>query len=236
MKAWKPRKLNRFLVIAILCLWVFASTVASQFLIGWGIILLFGKEALSQPVWTAVYSALSYIVALSLIIFVPRRWLKTSRNELGLTGWPTWTDVGLSPVAFIAATLLAAGAATFFSMFPWFNANELQDVGFNTYMVGGDRIIAFITLVIVAPIAEEIIFRGWLYGKIREKVGIVASTLIVSALFGIVHMQWNVGVNVFCLSVVLCGLREVTGTIYAGILTHMVKNGVAFYLLYIMSV
>ena len=236
MKVGRPRKLNRFLVIAILCLWVFASTVASQFLIGWGIILFFGKEALSQPVWTAVYSALSYMVALSLIIFVPRRWLKTSRNELGLTGWPTWTDVGLSPVAFIAATLLAAGAAAFFSMFPWFNANELQDIGFNTYMVGGDRIIAFITLVIVAPIAEEIIFRGWLYGKIREKVGIVASTLIVSALFGIVHMQWNVGVNVFCLSVVLCGLREITGTIYAGILTHMVKNGVAFYLLYIMSV
>lgn len=236
MKAGRPRKLNRFLVIAILCLWIFTSTVASQFLIGWGIILLFGKEALSQPVWTAVYSALSYMVALSLIIFVPRRRLKTSRNELGLTGWPTWTDVGLSPVAFIAATLLAAGAAALFSMFPWFNANELQDVGFNTYMVGSDRIIAFITLVIVAPIAEEIIFRGWLYGKIREKVGIVASTLIVSALFGIVHMQWNVGVNVFCLSVVLCGLREVTGTIYAGILTHMVKNGVAFYLLYIMSV
>ena len=41
--------------------------------------------------------------------------------------------------------------------------------------------------------------------------------------------------NVFALSVALCVLREITGTIYAGILTHMIKNGVAFYLLYVMG-
>ena len=50
------------------------------------------------------------------------------------------------------------------------------------------------------------------------------------------HFQWNVGVNVFALSVVLCALREITGTIYAGILTHMIKNGVAFYLLYLVGI
>lgn len=232
----KPPKINRFLLIALLCLWTFASVIASQFVVGWIMLLVIGKESFLQPVWTAVYSALSYTVALALVLFVPKRWLKISRNELGLTGWPTWTDVGLSPVAFVVSTLIAVGATAIFSMFPWFNVNEVQDVGFNNYIVGGDRIIAFITLVVVAPVAEEIIFRGWLYGKIREKVGVITSILIVSVLFGVVHMQWNVGVNVFCLSVVLCGLREITGTIYAGILTHMLKNGVAFYLLYIMGV
>ena len=235
---------NSIFGIVLMCLWVLVSVIASQFVIGWLIILIFGREALSQPVWTAVYSALSYSVTLVLIIFVPRKITKTSRSELGLTGWPTWTDVGLSPVAFIVSTLLAAGLVALFSIFPWFDANEAQDVGFNIYMSGGDRIIAFLTLVVVAPIAEEIIFRGWLYGKIREKlngkvperVGILISILIVSVLFGAIHMQWNVGVNVFCLSVVLCVLREITGTIYAGILTHMVKNGLAFYLLYVLGV
>lgn len=235
---------NSVFGIVLMCLWVLVSVIASQFVIGWLIILIFGREALSQPVWTAVYSALSYSVALVLMIFVPRKITKTSRGELGLTGWPTWTDVGLSPVAFIVSTLLAAGLVALFSIFPWFDANEAQDVGFNIYMSGGDRIIAFLTLVVVAPIAEEIIFRGWLYGKIREKlndkvperIGILISILIISVLFGAIHMQWNVGVNVFCLSVVLCVLREITGTIYAGILTHMVKNGLAFYLLYVLGV
>ena len=64
----------------------------------------------------------------------------------------------------------------------------------------------------------------------------VISIFLVSLLFGIVHLQWNVGVNVFAMSIVLCGLREITGTVYAGILTHMIKNGVAFYLLYILGI
>ena len=118
----------------------------------------------------------------------------------------------------------------------------MQDVGFSYYISGADRLVAFVTLVVVAPIAEEVIFRGWLYGKMREKIAaeysnvasMIISSLLVSILFGLVHMQWNVGVNVFALSLVLCGLREVTGTIYAGILLHMLKNGVAFWLLYMM--
>ena len=57
--------------------------------------------------------------------------------------------------------------------------------------------------------------------------------LIVSILFGVLHGQWNVGVNVFALSLVLCGLREITGTIYAGMIVHILKNALAFYLLYL---
>ena len=121
---------------------------------------------------------------------------------------------------------------------------EAQSVGFSLYVTGVERMITFVVLVVIAPIFEEIIFRGWLYGKLRglfsekmpEIAGIIVANFLVSLLFGIVHLQWNVGVNVFALSVVLCALREVTGTIYAGILTHMVKNGVAFYLLYVMGV
>ena len=237
------KKLRNLAMIGLMCLWVFVSIITAQFIIGWLMILILGRETLNQPVWTAAYSALSYIVAMALIILVPKRWVKTSRDELGLKGWPTWTDIGLSPVGFIVSLILAAGLTALFSVFPWFNANEAQDVGFSVYMSGGERIVAFLILVVVAPVVEEIIFRGWLYGKIRErlvgkmpeKVGILISILVVSVLFGAVHLQWNVGVNVFCLSVVLCALREVTGTIYAGILTHMIKNGVAFYLLYVLG-
>lgn len=240
----KIRRLGTVGATILMCILVFVSVVAAQFVIGWLMILILGRATMSQPVWTAVYSALSYVIAMILIILIPKRWSKMSRDELGLTGFPTWTDIGLAPVAFIVATLLAAGLVALFSLFPWFDANQAQETGFSIYVSGGDRIIAFITLVVIAPIAEEIIFRGWLYGRVRAKLsaklpehtGIIISILMVSVLFGLIHMQWNVGVNVFCLSVVLCTLREITGTIYAGILTHIIKNGVAFYLLYVLGV
>ena len=95
-------------------------------------------------------------------------------------------------------------------------------------------------LVVVAPVVEELIFRGWLYGKMREAthgkfrtwVAIGLPMLLVSLLFGLVHGQWNVGVVVFAMSLVMCALREITGTIYAGMLVHMLKNAVAFMLLF----
>lgn len=237
------------LYVMALVLWVGASVIFSQLLIGYLMIFLLGRETFSQPVPLAIYSALSYILATVLVIIVPpkilkrRKIRKADREELGLRGLPTWTDVGLAPVGFVVYLVIAALLVTLFSLFPWFDAGEAQDVGFSVYLTGMNRFIAFIVLVVVAPIFEEVIFRGWLYGKLREKMSeelsnawsIILPMLTVSLLFGAVHLQWNVGVNVFAMSLVLCGLREVTGTIYAGILMHMIKNGLAFYLLYILG-
>ena len=239
--------------VLMMMIWVFSSVIVAQLVVGYIMVWIIGTEAFKQPVPTAVFSALSYIVALLMVMFVPVKLSRirnkkaggkkavVSRNVLGLNGLPTWTDIGLAPVGFIVYLILAAILMGIFSAFPWFDAEQAQDVGFSYYVQGLDRAVAFLTLVVMAPIAEEVIFRGWLYGKIRIKlskiyanwVTIVITSLLVSLLFGIVHLQWNVGVNVFALSIVLCGLREITGTIYAGILLHMLKNGIAFYLLYI---
>lgn len=249
-----------FFMVVGMMLWVFASVVASQLVVGYLMLWILGADAFSQPVTTAVYSALTYVVAMLLVLIIPAKIAnkhKTTEGkhvkapqrklinyrELGLHEWPTWTDIGLAPVGYLVYLLLAAGIVGLFSLFPWFNAGEAQNVGFSYYITGGDRLVAFLTLVVVAPIAEEVIFRGWLYGRMREellrkfsnKTSMAISVFLVSLLFGIVHLQWNVGVNVFALSLVLCALREITGTIHAGILLHMLKNGVAFYLLFMLG-
>ena len=260
VKKKHPGKMT--LSIFAMLLWVAASVIASQYVIGYIMVWTMGSDGASTPLATAIYSALSYVLAMILIILVPacaaskmkkkrgskkdktkeskQELVGANRKTLGLQGLPTWTDVGLAPVGFIIYALLAAGLIALFNLIPWFNATQEQDVGFSYLITGFDRSLAFFTLVVIAPIAEEVIFRGWLYGKMREKiaseysnlVSIIVSILLVSILFGAVHGQWNVGVNVFALSIVLCGLREITGTIYAGMFLHILKNGVAFWLIY----
>lgn len=243
------------LEVFLLLVWVGASIIASQYLVGYFIVWTMGPESFDRPEITAVFSAISYLLAMILIILVPSKIQQprnieknknnklVNREELGLKGLPTWTDIGLALAGLVAYFILAAGLVYLFHFFPWFNVDEVQDVGFSTYLVGSERLIAFMTLVIVAPIAEEVIFRGWLYQKLKTRflnvisytTSVILSTILVSLLFGLIHGQWNVGVNVFAMSLVLCGLREITGTIYAGILLHMIKNGIAFYFLYVVS-
>lgn len=222
-------------------------------------------ETINEPVWATVFSAFSYVAAMILIIWgapeIIKLWRRiqtkrgkkvkytepvrvSSREELGLRDLPTWADIGLGPVGFCAYILLAAGLMAIFTMFPGFDVEQQQNIGFNFGLIGMDRLLAFLTLVVVAPIAEEIIFRGWLYDKLRRRLstqmsnvwGMILSIFLVSLLFAAIHRQLNVGVNVFAMSIVMCGLREITGTIYASIFLHIIKNGFAFYLLFVLGI
>lgn len=246
-------------LILPMMIWAGGSIILSQLLVGYIMIWITGASFVKSPIGTACLLILSYALSLFLVLYVPSLFshnLKSGNNNkasankrkkelkvLGLSDWPTWTDIGLAPVGFVVYLVLAAGLVALFSLFPWFDVSQAQDVGFEHYIAGFDRSIAFISIVVVAPVVEEIIFRGWLYGNIRERTNkklgaawsIVVSTLLVSLAFGVMHMQWNVGVNVFVMSVVACLMREITGTIHSGIFLHMIKNGVAFYFLYLVG-
>jgi membrane protease YdiL (CAAX protease family) len=180
-------------------------------------------------------AAATYLVTLLIVIGGPRL-LKYSvtTSELGVRKLPSLGDLSLAPVAFalylIGSTLLGYVAQ---QLIPGFDSTQAQDTGFTRLTESYQYILAFITLVVMAPFAEELLFRGYLYGKLRRYAPVAVSMVTTSLLFGVVHGQWNVGVDVFVLSLALTGLREMTGSIWAGVVVHMLKNGLAFYLLFI---
>ncbi len=222
--------------------WVLIVLYGVQYLLAMMLVRLVGYEWLTGVLGTTVYSALVYALALAVVIWVPQRvretW-RTSREEMGLKDLPTWTDLGLAPVGLVVSLALGVGlVAAMGALFPSIDIAEAQELGgFENLVSLADRLMAFVSLVVIAPIAEELIFRGWLYGKLRAKLSgrfaMITAMLIVSVLFGLVHGQWNVGVTVFAMSLVSCALREITGTAYAGILLHILKNCVAFALMFV---
>ena len=231
MHRWK-----KFLEVIILCVWVVVGMFISELIIAYPLYWLLG-EHLSEPFWNSLYIILADLLRIIIIILLPhfctKHW-QTTREELGLNGLPTWTDVGLGPIAYVAYIFLFSGALELMKNFSWFDATEVQDLGYTTLINPADKIIAFIALAVITPIVEEIIFRGFLYGKIRARLPMLPSILIVSVLFGALHGQWNVAIGVFILSVLNCSLREITGTIYAGILAHMTMNGLAVFVKYVL--
>lgn len=226
--------------ILILPAWVFGGFIISQLIVIALIKVLeltgVSLELINQTTLNTLFSILIYAITLLLVIGLPW-WVhryKTSKQELGITRLPSWTDIWLAPTGLIIYFLLSAVlilAAT--HLLPWFNVEQVQDTGFDKLNLRFEYILAFVSLVIIAPLAEETLFRGYLYGKLRKTVPIWAAILVTSILFGAIHGAWNVAIDTFALSVVLCILREMTGNIWASVLLHMMKNGIAFYLLFI---
>jgi membrane protease YdiL (CAAX protease family) len=112
--------------------------------------------------------------------------------------------------------------------------DEPQQIGFINPS-GFELVLAFIALVIVVPIAEELLFRGFIFKGIRKGFNFVVTSLAVSVLFAVAHGQLNVGIDVFCLSLVLCYLREKTASLWPGIMLHGFKNAIAFCMIFILG-
>lgn len=230
-------------MILILPAWVFISFFVAQVLVIGFVHLLavlnISITLLNESVANTLLSALMYTTMLVLIVGLP--WLvrkqRVSREEVGITRLPTWTDILITPAGLILYLILSSVliiiVTQLLSLFPGVETNQAQNIGFNHLSQSYQYLLAFTTLVIITPLAEEILFRGYLFGKLKKFVPVWVAILITSLLFGAVHGQWDLAIDTFALSVILCLLRQSTGNIWASILLHMTKNGIAFYILFI---
>jgi membrane protease YdiL (CAAX protease family) len=81
-----------------------------------------------------------------------------------------------------------------------------------------------IAAVIVAPIAEEVVFRGYLYPASKHFCGPVGGILFSSLVFAAAHGNVVALAPLFLLAVLLCLIYEFTGSIWASISVHFLFN------------
>jgi len=86
------------------------------------------------------------------------------------------------------------------------------------------RAAVIVMAVIVAPVAEEILFRGYFYGVIRRYGGRIAAILTSSLLFAAIHVHLPSMLGLGILAVILCLLYERTGSLWATITMHATFN------------
>jgi membrane protease YdiL (CAAX protease family) len=96
--------------------------------------------------------------------------------------------------------------------------------------------------ILVAPLVEETIFRGFLYPVIARRLGIATGVLITGTLFGLLHAPqlwggWGQIVLLILVGVVLTWVRARTGTVTASFFVHLGYNGLQLlgYLVYVIG-
>ena len=85
--------------------------------------------------------------------------------------------------------------------------------------------------VALAPIFEEVFFRGFMYPAFKQRFGVAGGLTVVSFLFASVHLNLNAFVPVFALGAMLGLAYEVTGTILVPVTIHALFNAANLILL-----
>lgn len=86
-------------------------------------------------------------------------------------------------------------------------------------------ILMAVAAVVVAPVAEEVVFRGYLYPAAKRFCGTAGAVIFSSLVFAAAHGNAMALLPLFILAVVLCGLYEATGSIWAPVSVHFLFNG-----------
>lgn len=92
---------------------------------------------------------------------------------------------------------------------------------------GLELVLALITVSIIAPLAEEIVFRGILYRLVRRTWGIPHAFTISTLVFAIVHFQPWFMLGLVGVGFIMAFVYQATGSVLAAAVTHMVYNAVS---------
>ena len=185
-----------------------------------------------------------YVTTAAVTLLVLRYFLKMRNQKIDQLGVekPRKVDVlygaGIFPIYFVLLVIITMFVSQFI---PAVDITQKQELGFVS-VSGIELILVFISLVLLPPLVEEFLFRGVLFTGLRKKLPFLVTAGIVSVIFGSLHLGasssgplWIAAIDTTLLSFVLCYLREKTGSIWAGVLVHFLKNSLAFIGLFLIN-
>ncbi|MDA3962436.1 MAG: type II CAAX endopeptidase family protein [Planctomycetota bacterium] len=206
---------------------------------------LFGLYLLGWIVWSLLVSAVAPVVPEALTpwllwVFLPvlglggLAWLQlwgitpaTACRQLGLVrgaGW--WREIGAGILSYLAGLPLVALALLVGALigFDEEGAHPVMEE-----LLSGDRnklIAGALLATVFAPVVEEVLFRGALFGHLRGVLGVVLAVIIQGVVFAVIHPQGAAAIPVLAmLGMVFAFTRAWRGSLIGGIAAHAVHNG-----------
>lgn len=101
---------------------------------------------------------------------------------------------------------------------------EYQKVTEILTLEGSKPFLTILMVVVVGPLAEELLFRGVIYGRLRRSFTVTQAAVISAAVFGIYHKNIVQGVYAALFGMLLAYIFEKTQTIWGCTIVHMMFN------------
>jgi hypothetical protein len=212
--------------------------VALVLLAGVGI-RLFGREdavtlVRSQPVvLSAVTGVVVYLIIFSMV------YLRIVRRQPD--GWravgfrpPPLLPMALAPLILIGQlTIVAVMNSLILKLTGAFENPQIDKItggqgfswlnfGLMLFLAGG-----------VAPVVEELFFRGVLYGWLRSRLPVAFAIVISAAFFAAAHVIPVLLPALFVVGIILATAYELSGSLWISILLHALQNSLAVIVIFV---
>jgi membrane protease YdiL (CAAX protease family) len=213
---------------ATFALGVFAL-LAGQFAALLALTLWYGQGIGHLPDFSGDGAAIALVIAVStpvevgLLTLFARRAGASAADYLGLI-WPRRGEVVFGVAAIVA--MIVAG-----NVLSWLLGRSLVtpfqlDI-YKTASAGGWLLWLWLAIVVLTPVGEEILFRGFLFrGWLRSPRDAFAVIVIIALLWALIHVQydWYTIGQIFIFGLLLGWMRWATGSTLLTILLHALIN------------
>ncbi len=205
-----------FLVLAVLILIAIAAVLGGLPASG-----KMSDLSAAQHGWLVIGISVAFYVSLAGSV-----WFAASRRRRD----PGRT-LAFRPVRWFIPILAGIGLVIFSVVVSLVASQFLKDIQPQVVELMGDMtftplmvVIGLLVVGVLGPIAEEMFFRGLLFGWLRAHWPFWPTAIVTSALFGLVHGSLSYAVVAGALGLMLAWLRERSGSLWTSIAAHVINN------------
>jgi len=150
-----------------------------------------------------------------------------------LRGW-SWIDyLAIRGFSWRACWIGFAGLAFFLAI--TYPSGEVAEEGGGDFMIRAYQTAVFLplfstALIVVAPVWEELFFRGFMHRGLAAAWGPTPAILFCSACWAMMHVQYELSLIalLFLVGVFFGFVRQFSGSTVLAVVLHAAMNGVAF--------
>jgi membrane protease YdiL (CAAX protease family) len=127
-------------------------------------------------------------------------------------------------ICLVSVSLVAIGVTQWLEgVWPDLQPQQMVET-FQSSGYFGIKLLVAIAAVVIAPLAEETLFRGFVYGVLKRYTDAPFAALASSLMFAIIHLHVGSLLPLCVLAVLFCIAYEITGCLLVPMLLHMIFN------------
>lgn len=215
--------------LAYLAVWLIAQLVMGV-VIGFVLGVSKGGAATELANSVGIYvSIASNCLAVLFLAFIPLLRDSTLTEKASINKMPPrfFINMVVMGVSFAIAISIILGVLQMLGVFPDSWVSMLEDN--NSVFVEADKSVMLIATVIMAPVLEEILFRGFILGTLKKEMHPWIAIFVSAVLFGVMHGTPIGIIYATALGVVMGWLCVKFNSVIPSLIFHMAYNATVSY-------